>query len=196
MGGEAGWIGGDGLPCYSCVHGVSILRAGAARGGAVAAATRLSLRAPWSAAAARCAPLRPARLLEDTRRQGAPPPSPARLLPSPCLVPPPSPRTHAVPVSKPSPCDARPWPARRAPTSSRSRGPSSSLNTLVRASRRSPRSSPRWAAYMHTHIYAPQPAHRRGIAFPSSWFSFVFFLPPSHLVRHPGARGLAGHHLF
>ena len=35
---------------------------------------------------------------------------------------------------------------------------------------------------MHTYIYAPQPAHRRGIALPSCWFSLVFFLPPSHLV--------------
>ena len=66
----AGIVGGRAHPC---VHGVSVLRAGAARGGAVAAAARLGLRAPWSAAAARCAPLRPARLLEDTRRQGAPP---------------------------------------------------------------------------------------------------------------------------
>ena len=126
---------------------------------------------------------RPAARRHSPPRRSPPPPLASYPLPRPCpSVPPPT--THAVPVSEPLPCGDRPWPARRAPTSSPSRAPSCSLSTSARASRRSPRSSLRWAAYMHTYIHmhlSPRTAaasRSPPAGSPSSSFSH----PPTHLV--------------
>ena len=206
------------------LHGVSVLRAGAARSSAYCGCTyhgrRCKRRCSGRCSTPRHSPAlecgrravcsstaRPAaRRHSLPRRAPPPPPFPFPTPPPPPPLPPPAPRSSVAAAHACSPrlrahalrCQALAGEART--NFIAVKGPEL-FSKYVGESEQKVASlfAKVGGIYAHTQgidTTTPQPAHRRGMALPPCWFSFAFLLPPSHLVRHPGARGLACHHLF